>query len=385
MSSGSMFKVVPAVDLKAERDVYVGLPVENTNKQTFHRIPIRSACTESETGDHRLHVKLLQGQSNVVQSIQGLRRLLIKFPPVFVPGIKVFEANNDNDRTNLSMGFAMYDSRVGPSPEETTVMNNLDALASFLRRILVQCDRIRRPLKLGSENMTPEQQQVAADMMDLHVSRPVDASAGRNMSFSMNGRGDDRPMPARYCYVKLVAPDPNINEKYHTYFWTREGQALDFNTVLGYRNFQVQPFVEVEDIFVSKAVRSLQLKLRECLVVPPVERMQHRYSVCFPDRICSTVTAEDEPEPKKARVEAPALMVSEMVSAPAEDAPEPKKARVEAPALMVTEIVSAEDAPEPKKARVDVDAPSPIIRDPVATTDEEEAEPVEGDDSSQTE
>jgi hypothetical protein len=93
------------------------------------------------------------------------------------------------------------------------------------------------------------------------------------------------------------------------------GQPLNFNTVLGYRNFQVQPFVEVEDIFVSKAVRSLQLKLRECLVIPPVERMQHRYSVCFPDRICSAASAQEagaddtsllpveEPQPKRARLE----------------------------------------------------------------------------------
>ena len=78
----------------------------------------------------------------------------------------------------------------------------------------------------------------------------------------------------------------------------------------------VQPYVEVEDIFVSKAVRSLQLKLRECLVGPPVERLQHRYSVCFPDRICSAAAAAaeesedtggpavcDEPEPKRMRVE----------------------------------------------------------------------------------
>lgn len=59
-------------------------------------------------------------------------------------------------------------------------------------------------------------------------------------------------------------------------------------------NFQVQPFVEVEDVFVSKAVRSLQLKLRECLVIPPVERMQHRFSVCFPERVCSSRTIEEE-------------------------------------------------------------------------------------------
>lgn len=296
MAANPMFTVVPALDLNAQRDVYVGLPVENTNKQTFHRIPIRSSCTESDTGDRRIHVKFVPGSQHVVQSTQGLRRLLIKFPSVFVPGIKVFEASNDNDRTNLSMGFALFDSRVGPSPDETKVMENLDGLAAFLRNNLVQCDRIRRMLKIGGENMTSAQQQVAADMMDLHVARPVDSSMYNRATGSTAQRsGEDRPSPARYCYVKLVAPDPAVSEKYHTFFWTVDGRALKFDTVLGFRNFQAQPFVEVEDIFVSKAVRSIQLKLRECLVVPPAERMQQRYSVCFPDRVCSNAETEEEP------------------------------------------------------------------------------------------
>ena len=65
------------------------------------------------------------------QSVQGLKRLLIKFPTVFVPAVKVFEASGENDRTNLSMGFAMYDSRVGPSVEEKQILQNLDATAMF--------------------------------------------------------------------------------------------------------------------------------------------------------------------------------------------------------------------------------------------------------------
>ena len=71
-------------------------------------------------------------------------------------------------------------------------------------------------------------------------------------------------------------------------------------------NFQVQPFVEVEDVFVSKAVRSLQLKLRECLVIPPVERMQHRFSVCFPDRVCSSRTVEEDGETDEQKRPVPA-------------------------------------------------------------------------------
>ena len=312
MATNSMFNVIPALDLNAERDVFMGLPVESNTKQTFYRIPIRSSSTESASGDRRMQVKLVPGQTNVVQSIQGLQRLLIKFPQVFVPGIKVFEANNENDRTNMSMGFALYDFRTGPSTDETQMLKNLDGLAMFLRQTMVRCDRIRRVLKLG-ENMTPQQQQVAveirvhfgghvkcalASMMDLHVARPLqersDASVFRGANAA--GQPDDRPPPARYCYVKLVAPDPAVNEKYHTYFWTLDGQPIKFDTVLGFRNFQVQPYVEVEDVFVSKVVRSLQLKLRECLVIPPAERIQHRFSVCFPDRVC-TVPSEEDAKP----------------------------------------------------------------------------------------
>lgn len=306
----SMFHVVNACELKPERDVFVGLPVETTNKQTFHRVPIRSACTEGPAGDRRVRVQLVDNNPNVVKSCQGLQRLLLKFPSAFVPGIKVFEASNDNDRTNLSMGFALYDYRLGPTPEEQSVLDNIDALALFLRQQMVRCDRIRRTLKLGPDNMTSQQQQVAADMMDLHVARPAVDRSGENRSARAAPDGM-QTMPSRYCYVKLVPPDPNVNEIYHTYFWTVDGKRVPFETVVGFRNFHVQAFVEVEDIFVSKAVRSLQLKLRECLVVPPVERMQSRYSVCFPEKVCSKDAPEEEvvpeeqpPRPvKRARVE----------------------------------------------------------------------------------
>ena len=161
---------------------------------------------------------------------------------------------------------------------------------------MVQCDRIRRILKLG-DNMSPQQQQVAVEMMDLHVVRPI--VEARLASTTTHNVQDPPHVPARYCYVKLVAPDPSVNEKYHTYFWTMDGQRLRFDAVTAFRNFQVQPYVEfrvpsaerilfkMEDIFVSKAVRSIQLKLRECLVIPPPERVQQRFSVCFPDRLCT--------------------------------------------------------------------------------------------------
>lgn len=73
----------------------------------------------------------------------------------------------------------------------------------------------------------------------------------------------------------------------YTYFWSPNGQRIPLQTVIGFKNFQAVPFVEVEDVFVSKAVRSMQLKLRECIVYPPSEQPQMRFSVCFPDQVCS--------------------------------------------------------------------------------------------------
>ena len=88
-------------------------------------------------------------------------------------------------------------------------------------------------------------------------------------------------------------------------------------------HFQVVPFVEVEDVFVSKALHagayyeiriwccSMQLKLREwslryvsrvylsvCrgIVFPPAERLMVRSSVCFPDRVCSTKNPQEDEE-----------------------------------------------------------------------------------------
>ena len=40
---------------------------------------------------------------------------------------------------------------------------------------------------------------------------------------------------------------------------------MPLERVRQYRSFEIVPYVELEDVFVNKAVRSLQMKLRECL------------------------------------------------------------------------------------------------------------------------
>ncbi len=53
------------------------------------------------------------------------------------------------------------------------------------------------------------------------------------------------------------------------------------------QNFRVVSFVEFEDIFCSKALRSLQMKLRKCIVYPPPGRPNHRFSAAYPQRMCT--------------------------------------------------------------------------------------------------
>jgi hypothetical protein len=345
-----MFHTVAAGELRAERDVLLGMPTDpTTNKQTFHRVPVRSAHTESPSGDRRTRVQYVDGSKHMVQSVQGLPRLLVRFPPSFVPGIKVFEASGENDRTNLSMGFALYDYRVGPTPEEQRVLDNIDALAAFLRDTLVRCpcEKLRRMLKLDVGNMSP---QVAADMMDLHVARPA-ADNQRSTAFTTRGVNNANSIPPRYCYVKLVAPDPAVNEVYHTYFWTVDGKRIPFDTVRSYRNFHVQPFVEIEDIFVSKAMRSLQMKLRECLVVPPAERMQHRPSVCFPERACVPEAEETDLYGTLAAPEATTVAETKPVIAIA-------TANEEAEGKPASATVNGEEERSPKRRRANEDTAS---------------------------
>ena len=182
---------------------------------------------------------------------------------------------------------------------------------------MVHCDRIRRILKMG-DNMTPQQQQVAVEMMDLHVVRPV-----MEARLLANSSNSEPHVPARYCYVKLVAPvhagasaamacnGPQHQRKVShllldhgrstTEVRHRDGiPELSGAALRGNRpvlRAQNRTYA-MEDVFVSKAVRSIQLKLRECLVIPPAERIQQRFSVCFPDRMCTLETPEESVEPE---------------------------------------------------------------------------------------
>ena len=45
-----MFHTVAAGELRAERDVLLGMPTDpTTNKQTFHRVPVRSAQASKQS------------------------------------------------------------------------------------------------------------------------------------------------------------------------------------------------------------------------------------------------------------------------------------------------------------------------------------------------
>jgi hypothetical protein len=109
---------------------------------------------------------------------------------------------------------------------------------------------------------------------------------------------------ARYCNVKVVAPAANVPEMFQTFWWTPDGRPLTLERVRAWSNFRITPFVEIEDVFVNRAVRSIQLKLRECIVTPPAERVTVRTSLAFADRVCggaADADGADEPPAKRAR------------------------------------------------------------------------------------
>lgn len=299
----SQFHVVDALKLNAETDVFIGLPQESTNKQTFHRVPVRSSSLDG-AGDERIRVQFVNGSKHVVQSCRSLKRLVIRFPSVFVPWIKTYNDGNEDggvapggaSHNNLSMGFGLYDSRSGPTPEEEKIMKNIDRLSAFLRTNLVCCEKLRTTLKIGNATMTPDQQRMMADTIDLHIVRPLDPSQTKVTT----GRDGEERMRSRYCYVKIVPPEDHIPKVFHTFFWTPEGKPIPLQTVLNWKYYHATPLVEIEDIFVNKAVRSVQLKLRECIIKPPSERANVRFSMCFPDKVCEDVqpdATEEEEEP----------------------------------------------------------------------------------------
>ena len=114
MATCTLFETVKAARLDPERDVYVGLPTEG-GKQWSCRVPIRSsnlqnsgragaAALPPRVGDgNGQRVQILPGQTHVVQSHQGLRRLLLEFPCSYCPGVKVYQAEREGDRTNVNL------------------------------------------------------------------------------------------------------------------------------------------------------------------------------------------------------------------------------------------------------------------------------------------
>jgi hypothetical protein len=194
-------------------------------------------------------VDYLPDNKSVARTAQGLKRMLIRFPDVFAMGTKIFQQQqqrgdgDSGDRSSMSLGFSLYDWRVGPTEEESRVVENIDAqgvhahmhpgpnLSMYLRLTMLRCPEIRALLKIGRDKMSPEEEKVAADMIELHVAKPpVEPTSAANRQ--RNNNGQMTPMAARYCYVKLVAPDKSVNENYHTYFWSKTGQRMSFETVI---------------------------------------------------------------------------------------------------------------------------------------------------------
>lgn len=290
-----MFVVRAAADLDANRDAVLIVPTEGNNKQNFHRVPIRAAPDNGAPLPNT--VADVAGGLRVAQTPAGLRRLLLKFPESFCHGVKEFDTTEE-ERQNVSLGFALFDHRAGPTAEQARVLENIDALSGRIRRTMYGCERIRTMLGFGSSKMSEDKQRTLAEEMDLWISKPINEDVPpppvnnkRGHHAAATAAVEQRPR-CRYCYVKMVPPSPNVNDMFLTYLWTPDGRPMGFDVVRRMQNFRVVPFVELEDVFVSKALRSLQMKLRECIVIPPPERPSHRLSAAFPHRVCTREAAE---------------------------------------------------------------------------------------------
>lgn len=281
-NNNNVYLAMPILDVTPERDLYMALPTEMSvpgTRQTYYRAPIRSSqTTNNNTGGV---VERVDGATNIVKSQKGLRRLLLRFPKVFVPGIKQFSStdNNSGSRPQLSMGFAMYDGRKDePDAADKSLCAKVDEISSFLRRLVVGNPRMRKTLGLGYGNeMSDTEIRYAADALatKLSICRPLEDG-----------------QKTRYCYPKLVAPDARTPSVFHTFFFSPNGAQIAFADVLAWeRPFHCEPFVEIEELFASKSVQSLQLRVRECVAYPPDTQASVRYSLSFPDVICDAAAA----------------------------------------------------------------------------------------------
>ena len=125
-----------------------------------------------------------------------------------------------------------------------------------------------------------------------------------------------------------------------------------------WRNFEVVPYVELEDVFVNKAVRSLQMKLRECLVIPPTERPTQRFSVIFPTQVCNRESllhdpaAADPPAPAAAVDDAPVAAAADPPAPAAEEEPPAAApARPADDAAAAPAPAAGDEPPRKKKAK----------------------------------
>lgn len=286
-----VFVVCPATELDAERHAVMAVPTEGS-KNGGHRVPIRAAA------DGAANPIFVPGTHRVAQSAGGLRRLLVKFPESYCHSIKEHAVTLEGDRANLSLGFALFDPRAGPTEEEERVMKNIDAFSDWVKSTMVGCERIRTVVGLGAANMNEAKQRMVAEHIDLCVSKPAAEPAPHHN----HNKSSEPPRPrGRYCYVKIVPPSPTVSELFLTYWWAPNGTPMSLDTVRRMQNFRVVPFVEMEDVYCNKALRSLQMKLRECIVIPPTERPTQRFSAAFPQRVCvRDLSVEDDgiaPEP----------------------------------------------------------------------------------------
>lgn len=277
-----------ADDIDAARDVVLCMPAAARPGARYPenvRIPVRSSWVDGR------YLEYVSGSRTVVapDAADRLRHLILSFPDgCFTHGVRTF----DNDRgatASVLLSFALYEPRSAesasadgaatgpplpgpPPPAAAQALERLDALSAFLSAACIGCDALRRSAGLTTDELDPT----------MSVVRPAHGGV-------------------RYCNAKVVvaAVGKGKGAAPATKFLTPNGGTVPLERVREWRNFRVAPYVDVDEIFVSGGRRSLQLKLRECVVYPPSATAPppvatRRPSVAFPDRMCGAASAEDE-------------------------------------------------------------------------------------------
>ena len=290
--------VFSAEDLSGHDHVVLGTPIELEYKANdaggkglWHSVPIRSRVAACNGKSPSTYPSATDSENVAVtdgprSGVKGLKRLAIRLRNVWVQRISSFgEQDGQGDDNKVQMSISLT-GRDGTSPEEQAVVDSLDSLTAFIRRIMVQCRDIRTPLKIAP-GMTISDENVdgvAAGVLDsVKICRT-------------GGGGGER----RFMYPKVnLAPG-----FFRTQLYAPNGTAIPIAIARAWSSGTTarDVIVELESITCTKLVKTIRMRVLEASLDPPASRdWSTRSSLLFPDRTIPPEEQQDEDEDSQTR------------------------------------------------------------------------------------